>query len=64
MKQFSIRDAVQKDEIHILDVPMQTMAANILTKGLCEAKFTEHRENIMSRLNPNSGRVGVGVLTA
>ena len=30
------------------------MATDIFTKGLYEAKFLEHREIIMGRLDPNS----------
>ena len=50
----SISNAVQKNEMNILYVPTQKMAADIFTKGLCEQKFREHRESIMGRLHPNS----------
>ena len=57
VKQHFFRGAVQKDDFNILHVPTQKMAADIFTKGRCAAKLTEHRENIMDRLNPNSSRV-------
>ena len=64
VKQSFLRDAARKDEINILHVPTQKMAADIFTSGLCEAKCTEHCENIMSRLNSISAQVWVGLLIA
>ena len=52
LKQRFLRLAVQKDEINISHEPNQKMAADTFTKGVCEAKITEHCENIMGRLNP------------
>ena len=57
VRQNFVRDAEQKIHINILHVRTQKLATDIFTKGLCDAGFTEHRENIMGTLNPNSCRV-------
>ena len=60
VKQDFLRDAVQKDqkdEITILHVPVQKTATDIFTKGLCEAKFTDHHKNFTGTVNPTSSRV-------
>ena len=55
VKQRFFRDAVHKFEFNFLKMPAQKMAFNTFSKELCEAKFNEVRENIMGRLNLNSG---------